>query len=76
MAIQEIRKAYEARPFQPFELRTADGRTVLVKSPEFMMFSPKQRCIYVGMDDGVEIVDLLLVTSLRMRTRGGNGRRH
>jgi hypothetical protein len=75
MTIQEIRKAYEARPFQPFELRTADGRTVAVKSPEFLAFSPKQRCVYVGLDDGVEVVDLLLVTSLKMRPRSGNGRR-
>jgi hypothetical protein len=76
MTIQEIRKAYEARPFRPFELRTADGRTVPVKSPEFLAFSPKQRCVYVGVDDGLEVVDLLLVTSLKMRSRTGNGRRH
>jgi hypothetical protein len=50
--MREIRKAYEARPFQPFELRTADGRTVPVKSPEFLAFSPKQRCVYVGLDNG------------------------
>jgi hypothetical protein len=50
--MREIRKAYEARPFQPFELRTADGRTVPVKSPEFLAFSPKKRCVYVGLDNG------------------------
>jgi hypothetical protein len=76
MTIQEIRKAYEARPFQPFELRTARGRTVPVKSPEFLAFSPKQRCVYVGVDDGLEVVDLLRLTSLKMRPRTGNGRRH
>jgi hypothetical protein len=75
MTIQEIRKVYEARPFQPFELRTAGGRTVPVKSPEFLAFSPKQRCVYVGLDDGLEVVDLLLVNSLKMRSRTGNGRR-
>lgn len=69
MTVQEIRKAYEARPFQPFELRIADGRTVPVKSPEFLAFSPKQRCVYVGLEDGLEIVDLLLVTGLKMRAR-------
>ena len=73
MTIQEIRKAYETRPFLPFEIMTADGRTVPVKSPEFLAFSPKQRCVYVGLDDGLEVIDLLLVTSLKMRHRGGNG---
>jgi len=76
MTIQEIREAYEAQPFQPFEIHTADGRAIPVKSPEFLAFSPKQRCVYVGLEDGLEIVDLLLVTRLKMRTRNGNGRRH
>jgi len=77
MTITEIRKAYEARPFHAFEIHTADGRTLPVRSPEFLAFSPKQRCVYVGLDDGLEIVDLLLVTSLKLRARGGgNGRRH
>jgi hypothetical protein len=76
MTIQEIKKAYEARPFQAFDLHTADGRVIPVKSPEFLAFSPKQRCVYVGLEDGLEIVDLLLVTTLKHRQRTGNGRRH
>jgi len=73
MTIQEIRKAYETRPFQSFEIHTADGRAIPVKSPEFLAFSPKQRCVYVGVDDGLEVVDLLLVTRLKIRSRGSNG---
>ena len=76
MTIQEIRKAYQARPFQPFEIHTADGRAIPVKSPEYLAFSPRERCVYVGLEDGLEIVDLLLVSRLKMRVRGGNGRRN
>lgn len=74
MTIQEIKIAYEARPFQPFDLYTADGRSVPVRSPEFLAFSPKARCVYVGLDDGLEVVDLLLVTALKMRPPGGTRR--
>jgi hypothetical protein len=76
MTIQEIRRLYEARPFQPFEIHTADGKVVPVKSPEYLGFSPRQRCVHVGLEDGTEIIDLLLVTGLKVRSRaGGNGRR-
>jgi hypothetical protein len=74
MTIQEIKKAYAARPFQPFDIHTADGRTVPVMSPEFLAFSPKERCVYVGLEDGLEIVDLLLVTTIKMRPRSNGAR--
>ncbi len=70
MTIQEIKKAHTMRPFQPFDLHLADGRVVSVAHPEFLAQSPTGRCVYVGLEDGLEVVDLLLVTGLKIR----NGR--
>jgi len=70
MTTQEIRKAHQTRPFQPFDLYLAGGRVVPVAHPEFLAQSPSGRCVYVGLEDGLEVIDLLLVTGLKIR----NGR--
>jgi hypothetical protein len=44
-------------------LHLADGREVIVKSPEFISFSPSGRTVAVHEpDDSLRIIDLLLVT--------------
>jgi hypothetical protein len=70
MTIEQVQKAYRATPFKPFTLNLADGRSVTVRHPEFMMMTPGGRTVVVATgDDSVEIIDLLLVTSLST----GNG---
>ena len=67
MTIKEIRNLYEARPFQPFIIHLADGRTIPVDHPEFLASSPSGRTIIVyRQDDSFNIVDLLLVTDLEV----------
>jgi hypothetical protein len=59
---------HQARPFQPFDIHLADGRTLAVEHPEFLAQSPTGRTIGVGRPDGtIETVDLLLVVSLKAR---------
>ena len=71
MTIQEIRKLYEAHPFRPFDIHTADGRTIGVAHPEFMATAPAARTVVVYQTDGsFDIVDLLLVSALRVQTNG------
>jgi hypothetical protein len=65
MLIHEFDQLMEAKPFQPFQLVTADGRSVPVKSPEFAWHAPAGRTVFVASgkgDDVVRIVDLQLVT--------------
>jgi hypothetical protein len=72
MTIEQVRKAYHDRPFRPFVLHLADGRGILVRSPEFMLISPSGRTVIVSqLDDSYNVIDLLLVTDLEFR----NGRR-
>lgn len=82
MTIEQLRKAHQAKPFAPFSMRTGDGREYRIPSPEFLFITPNPRTVVVADTDGaVEVVDLLLVTSLHFdspqprRTRGGNGRK-
>ena len=66
---------YQARPFHLFDIHLADGRSLPVASPEFLAFTPPGRTIGVGLADGtIEVVDLLLVTTLKPRSNG-RGRR-
>jgi len=65
VTIEQIRKAYQTKPFQPFTLRTADGTDYVVKHSEFLYITPKGRTIVVADDEGaVSVIDLLLVSSL------------
>jgi hypothetical protein len=69
MTIEQLRVLHQARPFRPFDLHLADGRSLTVEHPEFLSQSPTGRTIAVGHFDGaIEIIDLLRVVSLK---RGG-----
>ena len=71
MTIEQLRTMHQARPFKPFEIYLADGRTIGVDHPEFLSQSPVGRTISVGMPDGThQVIDLLLVTSLKPKTNG------
>ena len=70
MTVEQIRKAYQARPFKPFTLRTGGGREYHVPHPEFMLITPPGRTIIVVDQDGaVDLIDLLLVESLHFDNR-------
>jgi hypothetical protein len=71
MTIEQLRRMHQTRPFHPFDIHLADGRRLPVDHPELLAMTPPGRTIGVGLDDGtIEIVDLLLVTSLKPRANG------
>jgi hypothetical protein len=76
MTIEQLRELHARRPFQPFEIHMADGRSLPVEHPEFLSQSPTGRTIAVALADGTHrIVDLLLATSLEVRPNGARKRR-
>ena len=76
MTIDQLRKMHRTVPFQPFEIHLADGRSLPVDHPEVLAIAPPGRTVGVGLADGtVEILDLLLVTSLKPRGNGHTRRR-
>jgi hypothetical protein len=71
MTIQEIRKLYDSHPFRPFDIHTADGRRIRVAHPEFMATAPAARTVVAYQADGsFDVVDLLLVSALRVQSNG------
>lgn len=67
---------HKTEPFHPFEIHLADGRSLSVPHPEYLWINPPGRTIVVALKDGTfEIVDLLLVTSLRLHANGRSRRR-
>jgi len=71
MTIEQLRQMHQARPFQPFDIHLTDGRTLSMEHPELLAQSATGRTIAVSHPDGVlEIVDLLLVVSLKPRSNG------
>jgi hypothetical protein len=79
VTVDKIREAYKAQPFRPFVIHLADGRSVPVMSPEFILTAPSGRTLVVfQQDDAMNIVDLLLVTDLEFKASGNGAskRRH
>ena len=78
MTIEQLRKRTEAQPFRPFIVHLADGRELQVPHRDSISHSPNGRTFIVWdtEDDACEFVDLLLVTSLELRSgskKNGNG---
>jgi hypothetical protein len=71
MTVQQLRNMHQARPFKPFEIHLADGRSIPVNHPEMLALTPGGRTIGVAVEeDAIEIIDLLLVTSLKPHSNG------
>lgn len=73
MIIEQLRKLYLSMPFRPFTIHLADGRQVAVEHPEFMASAPSGRTIIVYQsDDSFNIIDLLLVTDLEVKSESAS----
>lgn len=77
MTIEQLRLAAAKRPFRPFELRLADGQRIAVRSPEFLMIPPTAQWTFVVYrePEAYDVIDRLLVTSIRFGTAPTDGRR-
>jgi hypothetical protein len=72
MRIQEMRELRDATPFRSFFIHLADGRAIPVRNRDFLMSSPSGRTMIVYQpDDSFDIVDVMRVTSLRVKSSNG-----
>ena len=77
MTIQEFRNLHQAAPFHPFTLHLADGRKIPVQHVEFAIIAPSGRTVLVYQpDDSYDVIDLMLVTSLRVNGKRAGVRKH
>lgn len=67
-SIEELKKVKDRRPFEPFHIHLADGRDLLITHPDNVAWNPGDftRIVFVGHRDGWEVVDLTLITSVRV----------
>ncbi len=73
MTSEQFRSTLYLKPFRPFTIRMADGRTFDVAHPDFVAQSPSGRTVIVFQsDESYSLLDLLLMTELEVRS--GNGR--
>jgi hypothetical protein len=63
MDIDGIRQALHKHPFEPFQIRLADGRALAVPHPDFVAVAP-QRIVVVAEDSSWTVIEPLLVVSL------------
>jgi hypothetical protein len=72
MTAEQFRKVREANPFVPFTIQLADGRELGIPHRDFVSQSPGGRTVIVyHADDSASIVDLYLVTELKIQAPAG-----
>src|SRR5260370_36973931 len=65
MTAEELRQHIKARPFRPFTIHVADGRTIPVAHHDFILVSSSGRMVEVFQpDDSHDIRDMLLITDI------------
>jgi hypothetical protein len=66
MTVEQFKRFQFTKPYQPFVIHVADGREFPVTHPEAASLSPSGRTVLVfNKDRLLEVLDMLLVTSLR-----------
>ena len=76
MTVDKLREMYNAQPFRPFVIHLADGREVPVLHREFIMTAPSGRTVVVMQpDDSMNMIDLLLITDLELKSSVNGSRR-
>jgi hypothetical protein len=67
MKIEELKRAKDQKPFQPFFIRAADGREVQVRHPDAVAwYEDSPRVAICATKDGWEVIEVALITSLAM----------
>jgi len=75
MKIEELRTLHQARPFRPFAIHTADGRTFPIPHNEFLAYDPEVTTIVVFRTNHTfSVLDLDLVTELEVLPANGKSK--
>lgn len=75
MDVKGVREILHHQPFEPFQIRLTDGRSLPVQHPDFVALSPR-RVIVTAEDDSWSVIDPYLIVSLDampVKSKGGNG---
>jgi hypothetical protein len=64
MTTDQLKSFIGARPFVPFVIHMADGRSAEVKHTEWIAYAGGRVAVVMKPDETFEVVDLLLVPSI------------
>ena len=73
MTTDQLEERLKAKPFTPFTIRMTDGRKTRITHPEACAYRGGQVFAYMHPDNRVEVIDLLLVSSLLIESPNGPG---
>jgi len=75
--LERVREALHQQPFRVFEIRLLDGRSFLVRHPDFVALPPppRKRDIVLYDEAGVHMIDLALIQEITLAVDAGDGRR-
>jgi hypothetical protein len=73
---ESVRDALHQEPFRPFELRLVDGRSFVVRHPDFVALppSPRKRDVVFYDEAGLHILDLGLILEITLAVGAAPGR--
>jgi hypothetical protein len=66
MTTEQMLACVRSIPFRPFTIHLADGREIAVRHPEAIAYTGGRIAVVLHPNDQLEIIDLLLVSSLLM----------
>ncbi len=76
MKMEDLQTIHQARPFRPFAIHTADGRTFPVPHSEFLAYDPEgTTAVAFRTNHTFSVLDLTLVTELEILSDNGKKKR-
>ena len=64
MHVDIIRDALHRQPFEPFHLRTVDGRLIPVPHPDWIAVTPRRVLVVSQQDESVTWLEPILIQSI------------
>ena len=72
MTTEQLKSFMSVRPFRPFLIHMADGRSVEVNHPEWIAYAGGRTALVAKPDESFEVIDLLLVPSIEAKAEGAS----
>ncbi|PWU09339.1 MAG: hypothetical protein C5B50_27590 [Verrucomicrobia bacterium] len=70
--MEDVQTLHQARPFRPFAIHTADGRTFPIPHNEFLAYDPDGATLVAFRPNRTfSVLDLALITELELLAQNG-----
>lgn len=66
MRSEDLQEVIRAAPFRPFAIVFADGKQVVVRHPEWILFQGGRTAVVMEPDQRLHIIDVMLVQRLEL----------